>query len=802
MKQQKSLFFVLALLYSFVSQAWSADGDLDLSFGVNGKVVSAAGSMGYAVAIQPDDKLLIAGSSGTGAGVVRFNSDGSLDTAFGSGGAATTVAGIAYSVAVQANGKIVITGRTSGSNGFIARFNSNGTLDTTFAGSGSLVGGNVPAYPRSIIQQTDGKLVIAGQAPFSLVRLNSNGTYDTTFDGDGVVANPFASTNSGAFQVIQQSDGKLVVAGYKPENSNYDTTLVRYLGNGVLDAGFGTGGVATYPAAGTYDNAFSVIQQPDGKLVLAGYDFSSAINGIFIRRVSSTGAPDSSFGSGGLTKVSLNISSACSCDQLRMIQQSDGKIVIADSRYGNEDYLVIRLTPDGIMDNTFSNDGIVIESIGTADNSVGVVQQSSGKLVVGGDSNGTPAGMSMLRLQVGGPDADNDGFGDAIDNCPAVSNTSQTNTDGMADGGDACDDDDDNDGALDVNDAFPLDAFESVDTDNDGTGNNTDPDDDGDGYVDGLDAYPLNPYKWKFPSCDFDGDSDSDILVRDLVTKLWKIFKVQSAVVTSNTTIGIPDDVYTQHMAALDSDGDGDKDILTRHSNTGLWTLYEIDNGNTVAAHSLLLYASADWNIVATGDFNGDAVDDVLLRDSVGGSYRTFLLGHHGVVQVKHFNGWLSSQSVDQGVGDFDGDGTDDLLVRRTSDNLYFIFKVDNGDVVSRTCVCNLWKNPDWTFQFASDMNADGTSDIVIRGTGPSADGKWWRFQMNNRAATNTAYFNLFHHKDRVKLGAVGDYNGDGTNDVILRVDDATSYVAPVANGLATGHGRIGNFGTGEAIEQ
>ena len=42
------------------------------------------------------------------------------------------------------------------------------------------------------------------------------------------------------------------------------------------------------------------------------------------------------------------------------------------------------------------------------------------------------------------------------------------------------DDDDDGDSVLDVNDAFPLDATESVDTDNDGTGDNADSDDDGD----------------------------------------------------------------------------------------------------------------------------------------------------------------------------------------------------------------------------------------------------------------------------------------------------------------------------------
>jgi surface protein len=57
------------------------------------------------------------------------------------------------------------------------------------------------------------------------------------------------------------------------------------------------------------------------------------------------------------------------------------------------------------------------------------------------------------------------------------------------------DTDDDGDGVLDVDDAFPLDATESVDTDGDGIGNNTDTDDDGDGVLDVDDAFPLDATK-------------------------------------------------------------------------------------------------------------------------------------------------------------------------------------------------------------------------------------------------------------------------------------------------------------------
>ena len=99
-------------------------------------------------------------------------------------------------------------------------------------------------------------------------------------------------------------------------------------------------------------------------------------------------------------------------------------------------------------------------------------------------------------------DDDNDGVSDVSDAYPLISLNGLTDTDG--DGiPDNCDDmcisagmtedqDNDNDGVADTMDAFPFDATESVDTDNDGTGNNEDRDDDNDGVDDTDDAFPYD----------------------------------------------------------------------------------------------------------------------------------------------------------------------------------------------------------------------------------------------------------------------------------------------------------------------
>jgi len=107
-------------------------------------------------------------------------------------------------------------------------------------------------------------------------------------------------------------------------------------------------------------------------------------------------------------------------------------------------------------------------------------------------------------------DADSDGVRDGSDNCPQISNPSQTDFDGDRQG-DSCDSDDDNDGILDLDDAFPFNAAENLDSDQDGTGNNADLDDDNDGVPDASDAFPLNASESKDNDMDGVGDNaDAD----------------------------------------------------------------------------------------------------------------------------------------------------------------------------------------------------------------------------------------------------------------------------------------------------
>jgi hypothetical protein len=107
--------------------------------------------------------------------------------------------------------------------------------------------------------------------------------------------------------------------------------------------------------------------------------------------------------------------------------------------------------------------------------------------------------------------------------------------------------DQDDDGVLDANDAFPADASETIDTDNDGVGNNADLDDDGDGVLDVSDAFPRDASEW----ADFDGDGIGDNA--DPNTVADNVAPIAYAVsISADPSISF----IEQNLVASDPDGD------------------------------------------------------------------------------------------------------------------------------------------------------------------------------------------------------------------------------------------------------
>ncbi|MGE3971100.1 MAG: beta strand repeat-containing protein, partial [Porticoccaceae bacterium] len=331
---------------------------------------------------------------------------GTLDTGFGGGDGIVTTpvlasTDVAYALAVQADGKIVVAGRTAnGSNHDFAlvRYNADGTLDTGFGGGDGMVTTPVLAssdVAQALAVQADGKIVVAGWAlsgnqDFALVRYNADGTLDTGFGGgDGIVTTPVGASDDVAFALAVQADGKIVLAGYAHNGSNADFALVRYNADGTLDTGFGGGdGMVTTPVLASSDVAQALAVQADGKILVAGSAYNGGNHDFALVRYDTDGTLDTGFGAGG--KVTTPVGALGNAAQALAVQ-ADGKILVAGSAYNgsNHDFALVRYNADGTLDTGFGSGGVlVIDFGGSNDTATGVALDADGSILVSGNADG------------------------------------------------------------------------------------------------------------------------------------------------------------------------------------------------------------------------------------------------------------------------------------------------------------------------------------------------------------------------------------------------------------------------------
>src|SRR5215203_2370097 len=121
------------------------------------------------------------------------------------------------------------------------------------------------------------------------------GELDPTFGSGGMVKVLAGNEDSYGADVAVQPDGKIVVVGYeKPGNA----VVLRLLPNGSLDPSFGSGGKTTTVIPTGFSEFRAVVMQPDGKIVAAGAAKGAANSDFLIGRFNSDGSPDGSFGGG------------------------------------------------------------------------------------------------------------------------------------------------------------------------------------------------------------------------------------------------------------------------------------------------------------------------------------------------------------------------------------------------------------------------------------------------------------------------------------------------------------------------
>lgn len=418
-----------------------SSGNLDTSFGIDGKVTVISNSLNESVVsllLQSDGKTIVVSSSNTGTSnasyLSRYTLNGTPDTSFGTNGRiimdTKSTTDIISSAIIQPDGKIVAVGSTTNTNlGIFAviRYNPDGTLDTSF-GTGGKVTTNVRSqstYERAsaVGIQNDGKIVVIGPSyssstgvkAFAAVRYNTDGTLDPTFGTNGKVSTTIGTNNDSPVSVAIQPDGKIVVAGNVTEWNEGKQYIyfaaVRYNEDGSPDSSFGSGGKVITAIGPRFSIESSMAIQPDGKIILAG----TAESDFAVVRYNNDGSPDPSFGVGG--KVTTPIIEGSDDNGLSLVLQSDGKILVAGQSVDNENGYIslVRYNPDGSIDTSFGNQGRIATVLGSSSHYSSFTDfdlitkfvfhhslalQSDNKIIATGPSfNDTESGFTILRYE-------------------------------------------------------------------------------------------------------------------------------------------------------------------------------------------------------------------------------------------------------------------------------------------------------------------------------------------------------------------------------------------------------------------
>jgi uncharacterized delta-60 repeat protein len=391
------------------------DGNPDTSFGIKGKVFITIPFFNFwpaTAVVQPDGKIIIAARASLyDAALIldrpvlfRLNADGSLDNSFGTQGiffipqqGLTPVPpSPLMGLALQPDGKIILGDITAepifvnGGSGLrnspaVFRIKPNGVLDSTFGVNGRFLNrfGYNDYQIRSLIVQTDGKILVAGNtftttpsvsASWLMFRLNSGGQVDSSFAINGIFTRSVPGSRISAISAIRPAENdRIMVAAFHDNFSQGFMDVFKLKLNGTFDSTFAQSAIIyqkPFLQGHFFENLKMDMDTAMNPTILGYSTYSVQFTGHMILRLTKNGQAITEFNGTGIetytnSQGNQNLAdySYGSSDKLVGITQfSNGKILMAgnifqDPNDTRQKIGLVKLTADGKIDSSFGTTG-------------------------------------------------------------------------------------------------------------------------------------------------------------------------------------------------------------------------------------------------------------------------------------------------------------------------------------------------------------------------------------------------------------------------------------------------------------
>lgn len=628
-----------------------------------------------------------------------------------------------------------------------------GDLDLTFGVSGIVTYrlNELEDTFQGVVVQPDGKIVVTGKngnGKIIVIRYNANGSFDTSFANGGIYTATNITVFAASTAIALQADGKIVVSGIYAMNGN-DYLLIRLNTNGSPDTALGGQGfVITNLSAGN-DMSRDIAVQPDGKILMCGSvnDMGATGSDIGLVRFLPNGNLDLTFNDSGIVITSITVAEQGYALKL----QTDGKIVVlANSDDGNTStyyQALIRYLADGTLDNEFGTNGIALDNLNGLFFTFGdLAIQPDGNIVtttsIGNTGTFTFAFTVARYYRDGSTDTSFGTNGKTV----IISETSNSAQ------------------ALEIQPNGKIIVVGHTEVPNNGldilvarlnpNGSLDTTFGNGGRVFTQVASAPLSDY-----SFDVALQADGKIVVAGRMN-VGTLFDFDAILLRYMSDSANP-------QKPFDFDGDGKTDVsIFRPSSSEWWYLRSSDNQNRAFrfGNSTDKLVPADY----TGDgktdiavFNPSTRDWFILR-SEDSSFYSFTFGAAGDIPQ---------------VGDFDGDGKADAAVFRPASALWFILRSTGGTHIQQF-------GAPTDSPAVADYDGDGKADIgIIRFFG-GLGVEWWWF----RSSVNSTIAYVLGTPTDIPVR--GDYTGDGKADVsfwrpstgewfILRSESPSYYAAP-----------------------